>query len=77
MGALAIDKQISDYVLQLNTVQKKAVLGIVKAFAGEGNSEFDIEMERRFKEMENGDEKGYTLAQTEVRARKAYKASKK
>jgi len=73
----AIDKKISDYLLQLNPVQKKAVLGIVKAFAAEHESDFDKEMQRRFADYESGKVKGYTLAETEDRARKAYKASKK
>jgi len=78
MSAATIDKQISSYILQLNTVQKKAILGIVKAFvAAEQNTSFDEEMERRFADLESGKVKGYTLEETEARAKKAYKASKK
>lgn len=38
---------------------------------------FDEEMERRFAEMENGSVRGYTLEETEARAREAYRAAKK
>jgi len=75
-AAAAIDKQISNYMLQLNPVQKKAVLGIVKAFAAEHENSLDKEIERRFAEMENGSVKGYSLDETEARARKAHKTSR-
>jgi hypothetical protein len=42
-----------------------------------GGTPFEEEMERRFAEMENGSEKGYTLDETEARAREAYRAAKK
>lgn len=70
--AATIDKQISDYLLMLNTVQKKAVLGFMKSFAKESENGFDAEMNRRFAAYENGTESGYTLAETEDRARKAF-----
>jgi hypothetical protein len=78
MSAIAaIHKKISDYLLQLNPVQKKAVSGIVKAFAAEHDSDFGKEMDRRFADYENGNEKGFTLEETEDRARNAYKSLKK
>jgi len=72
----AIDKQITGYLTELNTMQKKAVLSVVKAFAIEEKDDFDKEMSRRFSEMESGAVKGYTLEEASAHARKAYKASK-
>ena len=61
----SIDKKIANYVEQLNAKQKKAVLGVVKALAEDGNSvweddEFVKEMDRRTKELEDGTVRGYT-----------------
>jgi len=71
-----IDKQIASYLTELNTIQKKAVLSVVKAFAVEEKDDFEKEMNKRFAEMESGAVKGYTLEEAANRARKAYKASK-
>ena len=72
----AIDRQISDYLIQLNLSQKKAVLGIVKAFATNEEDAFDKEMNKRIAEYESGAVKGYTFEESAERARQAYRASK-
>ena len=66
MNSVALDKKIANYVEQLNTKQKKAVLSVVKAFAEEGtvdiweDEDFVNEMDRRTKELESGKVKGYS-----------------
>jgi hypothetical protein len=82
MGAAkAIDKQISNYLEQLSENQKKAVLTVVKTFAGENDywedESFIAEMDRRTAEYEKGKAKVLSLAQLEAGARKAYKAKRK
>jgi hypothetical protein len=78
----AIDKQINTYLTQLTIRQKKAVLNVVKTFAEESeddmweNGSYINEMNTRFKELERGKVKGYTLDEVEERVRKAYKAKK-
>jgi len=72
-----IDKQISNYLLQLNPVQKKAVLGIVKAFVDESDADHDEKIARRAQEIENGSVKLYSLEEAEEHAREAYKARRK
>lgn len=61
-----LDKKITNYLTQLNTRQKKAVLSVVKTFAEEqmlenkswDEPDFVIEMEKRNSELENGTVKG-------------------
>jgi hypothetical protein len=78
----AIDKQINTYLTQLTIRQKKAVLNVVKTFAEEREDDMweDVsyinEMNTRFKELEGGKVKGYSLDEVEKRARQAYKAKK-
>lgn len=81
MSATAIDKQINNYLHQLNTKQKKALLTVAKTFAEEGNETWDDdeylkEMKSRFKEMETGKVKTYTLQEVEENARKSYNAKR-
>ncbi len=73
-----VDKQIIDYLGQLNLVQKKAVLNIIKAFTMEdtGDDNFDKEMNRRIAEYESGSVKTYTWEESIAHAREAYKTSK-
>lgn len=79
----AIEKQINDYLTQLTIKQKKAILNVVKTFAEEKeevawvDEEYIKEMNKRLKEMKTGKVKGYTLEETEERARQAYKSKKK
>jgi hypothetical protein len=80
----AIDKQINNYLGQLNENQKKAVLTVVKTFADEKTTydywedeSFVKELDRRTAEYETGKAKVFTLAELEAGARKAYKAKKK
>ena len=80
----AIDKQINNYLGQLNEKQKKAVLTVVKTFADEKaapdyweDESFVTELDKRTAGYESGKAKVYTLAEMEDGARKAYKAKKK
>lgn len=81
--ATKLDKQINDYLLQLNDKQKKAVLTVVKTFAEEqedevwGNSAFIAELDRRTTEYESGNAKVFTLDELEARVRKAHKSKRK
>jgi hypothetical protein len=86
MGATsAIDKQISNYLVQLNPRQKKAVLTVVKTFIEEQDQEyspwkdpgFEAEMDRRVAELESGKVKGYGWEEVKLRARQSVKAKKK
>ncbi len=79
----AIDKQISNYLIQLNTKQKKAVLSVVKTFVEEqgdydywNDKSFIAELNRRTTEFENGNAKIYTLKELEAGARKSFKVRK-
>ncbi|HRH59068.1 MAG TPA: hypothetical protein PL045_00750 [Chitinophagaceae bacterium] len=81
MSVTAIDKQINNYLHQLNTKQKKALLTVAKTFVEEGDEnwnddEYLKEMRRRFKEMETGKVKTYTLEEVEENARKSYTAKR-
>ena len=84
MGAVkAIDKQINNYLGQLNE-QKKAVLTVVKTFADEKaaydyweDESFVAKLDKRTAEYESGKAKVYTLTELEAGARKAYKAKQK
>lgn len=84
MTTATIDKQLNTYLGQLNPKEKEVVLGVVKTFV-ENRREDDIledknfvkEMDRRFKEMESGGVKLYTLDKAETPARQAYKDRKR
>jgi hypothetical protein len=79
----AIDKQINNYLGQLNENQKKAVLTLVKTFADEKaydyweDESFVKELEKRTTEYETGKAKVFTLSELEAGARKAHKTKKK
>jgi len=79
-AATKLDKQINDYLLQLNNKQKKAVLTVVKTFAEEQESEiwgdaaFIAELDRRTVEYESGKAKVLTLNELEARVRKGHKS---
>lgn len=80
MGAVKpLVKEITDYLGQLNTEQQKAVLVVVKTFAQEetwwSDKEYIVEMDRRFAELESGQEKGITLNELEAGARRSYKST--
>jgi len=84
MGVTAkLDKQINNYLGQLNNKQKKAVLTVIKTFAEEQvenpweDDAFIAELDRRTAEYEQGKAKVYTLDQLEIIARKAYKTKAK
>jgi hypothetical protein len=61
-AAEKLDPQINNYLSQLNTQQKKAVLTVVKTFAAEqqepadywNDPDFVAEIKRRTRELENG-----------------------
>lgn len=82
-AATKLDKQIYDYLIQLNDKQKKAVLTVVKTFAEEQENElsedsaFIAELDRRAAEYEGGKAKVLTLDELEGRVRKAYKSKGK
>ena len=82
-AATKLDKQINDYLIQLNDKQKKAVLTVVKTFAEEGdgdvweNSAIIAELDRRTAQYENGNAKVLTLDELEARVRKAHKSKGK
>ena len=80
----AIDKQINTYLGHLNPKEKQVVLGVVKTFAENRHEDelledqsFVAEMDRRFKEMETGKVKLYSLEEAEAHARSAYKGRKR
>ena len=84
MGAATkLDKQINDYLGQLNPRQKKAVLTVAKAFVDEQESDpwqdkaFIEELDRRTEEYETGKAKVYTLDEMEAKVRKAHKSKGK
>ena len=74
----ALDRKIRGYLPQLNTQQKKAVWGIMQSYleAKQENEPlkdkaYADEMTRRFKEMESGKVKLYTLDEAEAHARES------
>ena len=81
----AIDRQISDYLVQLSPKQKKAVLTVVKTFVEEPEQEYSPwknpgfvkEMDRRVAELESGKVKGYSWEEVKQRARQSAKPKKK
>lgn len=80
-----LDKQISNYLTQLNSRQKKAVLTVVKTFAEEQDKEFNpwkdadfvAGMDRRMAEMESGKVRGYSWEEVKQRARNSTKPKKR
>ena len=83
-AATALDQQIANYLIQLNTKQKKAVLTVVKTFAEEQEAEspwkdksFIAEMDRRVAELESGKVKGYSWEEVKQRARQSLKSGKR
>jgi hypothetical protein len=76
-AANLLEKEINQYLTQLNQEQKKAVLTVVKTFAKEedwwNDKTYEKEINRRFKEMESGKVKTLTLDELETGARKAYR----
>ncbi|HEY6899995.1 MAG TPA: hypothetical protein VI233_05105 [Puia sp.] len=84
MRIAGIDKQINTYLGQLNPREKEVVLGVVKTFVENRQEEdrfkdknYVAEMDRRFKEMESGKVKSFTLDEAEKHARQSYKAKRK
>jgi hypothetical protein len=80
----SLDRKISSYLPQLNTQQQKAVWGVMQSYleAKEENEPLEnrayaVEMTRRFKEMESGKVKLYTLDEAEAHARDSYKPKKR
>jgi len=79
-AATKLDKQINDYLLQLNDKQKKAVLTVVKTFAEEqeneiwGDTAFIAELDRKTAEYESGKVKVLTLDEIEASVRKENKS---
>lgn len=79
-----LDRQISNYLAQLNPRQKKAVLTVVKTFAEEQDQEFNpwkdadfvSDMDQRVAELESGKVKGYTWDEVKQRARNSIKPKK-
>ncbi|MHA4809556.1 hypothetical protein ACX0G9_15695 [Flavitalea flava] len=83
-SAATIDKQINNYLGQLNPKEKQAVLSVVKTFVENRNEDepwedkaFIAELDRRTAEYESGKAKVLTLDQLEAKARKLYKAKVK
>jgi hypothetical protein len=84
MRTAIIDKQINTYLGQLNPKEKEVVLGVVKTFVENRHDDdlwedktFIAEMDRRFKEMESGKVKLYSLDEAEAHARQSFKARKR
>jgi hypothetical protein len=82
MGAVKLDREITQYLGQLNLQQKEVVLSVVKTFAREevawwNDKSYITEMDKRFGELETGKVKGHTLDEMETGARQAYKKKHK
>jgi hypothetical protein len=82
-AATKLDKQINEYLIQLNDKQKKAVLTVVKTFVEEQENElwedsaFIAELDRRTAEYESGKAKVLTLDELETKVRKVFKSKGK
>jgi len=84
-AATVLDKQINNYLVQLNTKQKKAVLTVVKTFVEYQDQEdspwkdpaFVGELDRRVVEFRGGKIKGYTWEEVKQKARQSLKSRKK
>lgn len=82
--AITIDKQINNYLVQLNAKEKAAVLSVVKTFAESRQEDetwddkaFIADLDRRTAEYESGKAKVLTIDQLEAGARKSFKAKTK
>ena len=76
-----IDTAITNYLPLLSNAQKEAILTVMKTFAHELADENDSgvlvnELNSRFEAYEKGNILSYTLAETENRARAAYRAKR-
>ena len=82
-AATKLNKQINDYLTQLNDKQMKAVLTVVKTFAEEQEDElwenkaFIAELDLRTAEYESGKAKVLTIDEIEARVRKGHKSKGK
>ena len=82
-AAAKLNKQINDYLVQLNDRQRKAVLSVVKTFAEEQDGDiwedsvFIAELDRRTAEYEAGKAKVFTLDELEERVKRGYKSKRK
>jgi len=84
-AATILDKQINNYLVQLNTKQKKAVLTVVKTFVEEQEQEYSWwkdadfvgELDRRSAEFRSGKVKGHTWEEVKQKARQSLKPQKK
>lgn len=83
-AATKLDKQINNYLTQLNIRQKQAVLTVVEAFATEQedtdiwkDKAFLAEMDRRLDEYESGKAKVITWDELKARVRARYKPRSK
>ncbi len=70
-----LDKQINNYLVQLNTKQKKAVLTVVKTFVEEQkesdwwkDADFVGELDRRSAELGSGKVKGHSWDEVKQKA---------
>ncbi len=87
MAVLTIEKQINNYLIQLNSKQKKAVLTVAKTFVEGQISErksdiwtdkgFVADIERRAAELESGKVKGYTWDEVKQRAKQPAQGKKR
>lgn len=78
-----IDKEIAGYWPQLSTVQKEAVLEVVKTFAVSkeeydrwNDKNFIAEIDKRTAELDNGSVKGYSWTEVKKRAIRSLKTQK-
>lgn len=84
-AATVLDKQITNYLVQLNTRQKKAVLTVAKTFAEEQEQEYSpwkeavflAEINKRSAELESGKVQGYSWEEVKQKARQSLKPKKK
>jgi len=83
--ATVLDKQINNYLVQLNMKQKRAVLSVVKTFAEEKEQKYSpwedenfvAEMDSRIADLESGKVKGYTWDEVKRKAKSIQKPGKK
>lgn len=79
MVATNIDKKITSLLTELSLQQKKTVLNVVKTFAHEHkeawlNSDYEVEMNQRFNDLESGKDKGFTIQEAIADAKNDYKS---
>jgi hypothetical protein len=83
--ATVLDKQINNYLVQLNMKQKRAVLSVVKTFAVEKEQKYSpwedesfvAEMDKRVAGLESGKVKGHTWEEVKRNAKQSQKPGKK